>query len=138
MGYDRIIEWVAEHIDASQYSSYVDFEQAVKKRFAQDGVDFPDGAVAWLQEAFEDQFEQPEHQPILGSSLDEYISPVPKDMSVALTPEQLFEPVGFDLGESQVQVIEPVQPTPQPEPIFSFRGIGNAFKSAFKRLFGLD
>jgi hypothetical protein len=138
LGYDRIIEWVADHFDASQYSSYVDFEDAVKKRFAQDGVDFPDGAVAWLQEAFEDQFKQPEHQPIFGPSLDEYISPIPKDMSVELTPAQLFEPVSFDLGESQVQVIEPVQPSLQPEPIFSFKGIGKAFKSVFKRLFKLD
>jgi hypothetical protein len=140
MTYADIIAWVDAHFDASKYSSYIELENAVRERFAQDGVDFPDGAVAWLQEAYADSFEEVpspiEVHEEETTGLEEMFTPQPES-----EPEQTE--VGSGLEEMFAPQPEPESEQPQqPSGIFdsigrAFSNIGKSLSGAFKRLFGV-
>lgn len=133
MTYDQIVEWVSENFDVTHYKTYIDFENAVKERFAQDGVTFPKGAEAHMQDAFAYYFEQPKEL-VIGNTLNEYFSPVQDTPSKNLE-QNMFQFVGVDLGESSVKPLSEISQSKQTRVIGSLRTIGQTFKRVFERFF---
>lgn len=55
MTYQNIADWAVENFEAYQYGSAREFIDAVKTRFKDDGVDFPDKAGENLRDAYLDE-----------------------------------------------------------------------------------
>lgn len=137
MTYSQIKEWVAVNFDVSTYGDPKELWLDVGKRFNQDNMYLPPEAESYVTELWEEQvgIKRPAPEQILGSTIDDYISVVPRgEPPVTIAPPQVFQPFEFDLGKS---VIEQVSVKPEPQGMFSFRDIGKTLRSAFKRFFRL-
>lgn len=132
MTYKGVIEWVIRNMPASKHSTYIDFENAVRERFAQDGKVFPAGAIAFLQEAFTDSFPQPTTMPIQ-PTLEEFLSPIPSPEIADISPSFFEEQPPPEFFTTPQPLPEILRDTPS-KPI-SFANIGRAIISGFKRLF---
>lgn len=75
MTYDQIAEWAADNFNIYEYSTPRDFIDAVKQRFKNDGMDFPDKAGEnlrdkWVQMTFTDVNEGVPTEDNYGQDLD--------------------------------------------------------------------
>lgn len=129
MTYAQIAEWVAINFDISTYGDPKELWLDVGKRFNQDGMYLPPEAEQYVNELWQNQVgvKQQEPEPILGSSLDDYISVTPSKEQVQITA-----PPTQPVIEQQ-----PKQPPPIREGVFSFRNIGKSLRSAFRKIFKL-
>lgn len=129
MGYDRIISWVESHFNPRDYPSYFAFEQAIRERFNQDGIDLPKGAESQMMDYFEGNFPQGE-SPVLATTLDDF-APVKSEIMEIDTSFFAEQPESDFWNTSQ----------PFPEMFKEtkkgtiFGRIGGSISSMFKKLF---
>lgn len=132
MAYDRIISWVESNFDTRQFDSYVEFEQAVRQRFNNDGIDLPKGAESQMIDYFQRLFPEPESPLVVPASmLDTYIPPSPEILEIS--------PDFFNTGAPLVESVQPlpdifqdVTPLQSSQPTSFFGKVSGFFKRLFR------
>lgn len=134
MGYERIISWVESNFNVNDYSSYFEFEQAVRKRFNSDGIDLPKGAESQMMDYFKQNFQEGESPIMRSSTLDSYTPPDPEILQI--------QPEFFDIGTSSLpepgfEVPDILQDIPQQpvQPASFFGKVSSKVSGFFRRLF---
>jgi hypothetical protein len=130
MAYDRIISWVEDHFNAADYSSYFEFEQAVRNRFNEDGIDLPKGAESQMMDYFQNSFQAEDNTILQQSTFDSYIPPSPEILEISAD----FFNAGAPLTESVQPLPEIFQDAPQikQQPITFFGKVGGFFRRLFR------